>query len=144
MTKGQVKHFFIDKESVPCPLTEKLVKAGYQQISGGYIDSARWRNVKVSYKENSPSQYWHLMIFCDRYRFDHLFTKSVTCGELIFWMAEVSDAVEKVQLERLANQIIESADVSRGVRPIYDRRKWNREIQDLCFNKLVEKVESYE
>lgn len=61
MTTGQVKEFFCDKENVPCPLTEKLVKAGYQQISGGYIDRARWRNVKVSYKENSPSQYWHLM-----------------------------------------------------------------------------------
>jgi hypothetical protein len=55
-------------------------------------------------------------------------------------MAEVSGAVEKEQLERLANQIVESADLSRGVRPIYDRKKWNREIQDLCFDGLFEKV----
>ena len=140
MTTGQVKHFFCDKENVPCPLTEKLVKAGYQQISGGYIDRARWRNAKVSYKENSPSQYWHLMTYCDSRRSDHPFTKSITCGELVFWMAEVSGAVEKEQLERLANQIVESVDLSRGVRPIYDRKKWNREIQDLCFDGLFEKV----
>ena len=144
MTTGQVKEFFYSKENVPCPLTEKLVKAGYQQISGGYIDRARWRDVKVSYKENSPSQYWHLMTYCDSRRTDHPFTKSVTCGELIFWMAEVSCAVEIEVLERLANQIIESADLSRGTRPIYDRRKWNREIQDWCFDNLVEKLESHE
>jgi hypothetical protein len=26
-------------DNIPCPLTEKLVKAGYQQTSGGYIRS---------------------------------------------------------------------------------------------------------
>ena len=121
-------------------MTEKLVKAGYQQISGGYIDRARWRDVKVSYKDSSPSQYWHLMNYCDSRRTDHPFTKSVTCGELIFWMAEASGVVEKEQLERLANQIIESTDLSTGVRPIYDRIKWNRKIQDLCFDGLLKMV----
>ena len=43
MTIGEVKAFFQDKEQTPCPLTEQLVKAGYQQISGGYINSAKWR-----------------------------------------------------------------------------------------------------
>lgn len=140
MTTGQVKEFFSDKEKAQCPLTEKLVKAGYQQISGGYIDRARWRDVKVSYKDNCPSQYWHLMTYCDSRRTDHPFTKSVTCGELIFWMAEVSGAVEKDVLERLANQIIESADLSKGVRPIYDRKKWNRDIQTVCFDGIVKIV----
>ncbi len=37
MTIQQVKDYFIDKRQVPCPLTERLVKAGYQQRSGGYI-----------------------------------------------------------------------------------------------------------
>ena len=41
MTIKQVKDYFIEKNDVPCPMTEKLVKAGYQQISGGYIDCAR-------------------------------------------------------------------------------------------------------
>lgn len=140
MTIEQVKDYFIDKKEVPCPLTEKLVKAGYQQISGGYIDKARRRDVRVSYKDISPSQYWHLMTYCDSRPIDHPFTKSVTCGELIFWMAEVSGAVDKKELERLANQIIESADLSRGIRPIYDRKKWNREIQNLCFNGILKIV----
>lgn len=138
MTIGEVKVFFQDKEHAPCPLTEQLVKAGYQQVSGGYIDSAKWRGVRVNYKENSPSQYWHLMTYCDRRRADMPFTKSVVCGELIFWMAEVSDAVDPVDLKRLASQIIESADLSKGPRPVYDRKKWNLEIQRVCFDKIAE------
>ena len=138
MTIGEVKAFFQDKEHTPCPLTEQLVKAGYQQVSGGYIDTAKWRGVKVNYKENSPSQYWHLMTYCDRRRAELPFTKSVVCGELIFWMAEVSGAVDPVDLKRLASQIIESADLSRGSRPFYDRKKWNREIQRVCFDKIAE------
>ena len=138
MTIGEVKAFFQDKEHKPCPLTEQLVKAGYQQVSGGFIDTAKWRGVKVNYKENSPSQFWHLMTYCDRRRADMPFTKSIVCGELIFWMAEVSGAVDPVDLKRLASQIIESADLSRGSRPVYDRKKWNREIQKVCFDKIAE------
>ena len=138
MTIGEVKAFFQDKEHTPCPLTEQLVKAGYQQVSGGYIDTAKWRGVSVNYKENSPSQYWHLMTYCDRRRAKLPFTKSVVCGELIFWMAEVSDAIGPVELKRLASKIIDSADLSRGSRPVYDRKKWNREIQRVCFDKIAE------
>ena len=138
MTIGEVKAFFQDKEHTPCPLTEQLVKAGYQQVSGVYIDTAKWRGVKVNYKENSPSQYWHLMTYCDKRRADMPFTRSIVCGELIFWMAEVSGAVDPVDLKRLASQIIESADLSRDLRPVYDRKKWNREIQRVCFDKIAE------
>lgn len=137
MTIQQVKEFFIDKEYAPCPLTEKLVKAGYQQISGGYIDRAKWRRVRVNYKENSPSQYWHLMTYCDSRNPEKQFSTSVICGELIFWMAEASGVVETSELERMVNRIVESADHSRGNRPVYDRRKWNREIYNLCFDKIM-------
>lgn len=133
----QVKSYFINKEHVPCPLTEILVKAGYQQVSGGYIDRARWRGVRVNYKENSPSQYWHLMTYCDSRIPEKPFSTSVICGELIFWMAEVSGVVETSELERMVIRIIESADYSRGKRPVYDRRKWNREIYNLCFDRIM-------
>jgi hypothetical protein len=29
------------QKNVPCPLTEQLILAGYQQTSGGYIDLAK-------------------------------------------------------------------------------------------------------
>jgi hypothetical protein len=143
MTIEQVKDYFIDKENVPCPLTEKLTKSGYQQVSGGYIDRAKRKGVLVNYKTNSPSQYWHLMSYCNSRNVGKPFSKSIVCGELLLWMAEVSEAVEKNILEKLTNQIIDSADLSRGIRPIYDRIKWNREIQKLCFDKIVEKVVQY-
>lgn len=137
MTVGQIRNYFVHKEKIPCPLTEKLVKAGYQQISGGYIDRARWRGVRVNYKENNPSQYWHLMTYCDSRNAEKPFSTSVICGELIFWMAEVSGVVETSELERMVNQIVESADLTRGNRPVFDRRKWNREIYDLCFDGIM-------
>ena len=142
MTIEQVKEYFIDKEHVPCPLSEKLVKAGYQQTSGGYIDRAISEGIKVDYKQNTPSQYWHLMTYCDSRNAEKPFSKSVVCGELIFWMAEVSGAVDKEELDSLAHQIVESSDHTKGVRPIYDRMKWNRKIQEICFNRIQLKVES--
>ncbi len=140
MTIGEIKRIYQDKEETPCPLTEKLVKAGYQQVGGGYIDRAKRNGIRVNYEENSPSQYWHLMTYCDSRNADRPFSNSISCGELLFWMAEVSGAVAKEELERLANRIIESADLSKGSRPIYDRIKWNHEIQKLCFEKIIHKT----
>ena len=146
MTIEQVKDFFIGMEEVSCPLTEKLVKAGYQQVSGGYIDRAKREGILVDYKNNSPSQYWHLMTYCDSRDNKKPFNKNIVCGELIFWMAEVSGAVDIINLGRLANQIIESADNMRSSRPRYNRIKWNRVIQESCFEKLefiINKVEAF-
>ena len=136
MTIKQVKEFFIDKERVPCPLTEKLVKAGYQQVNGGYIDRAKREGILVDYKSNSPSQYWHLMTYCDSREGSKPFSKSIVCGELIFWMAEVSGVVDCATLEQLVNQIIKSPVGMRGTRPLYNRKQWNSMIQEYCFEKL--------
>ena len=35
MTIQQEKTTYLDKEHVECPITERLVKGGYQQASGG-------------------------------------------------------------------------------------------------------------
>jgi hypothetical protein len=139
-TIGEIEQFFRFKEDHPSPLTERLVKAGYQQVSGGYIDRAKKVSIPVDYRRNTPSQYWHLMTYCDSRNADRPFSNSISCGELLFWMAEVSGAVAKEELERLANRIIESADLSKGSRPIYDRIKWNHEIQKLCFDKIIHKT----
>lgn len=125
-------------ESVPCPLTDRLVKAGYQQLGGGYIDRANREGVVVDYHLCSSSQYWHLMTYCDSKNPDDKF-QSVVCGELIFWMAEVLGCVEQQEMEKLLNDIIKSATSSEK-RPIYDRRKWNRRIHNLCYNKIMDAI----
>ena len=141
MTIEQVKEYFIDKEHVPCPLSEKLVKAGYQQTSGGYIDRAISEGIKVDYKQNTPSQYWHLMSYCNSRAPKATFSKSIVCGELIFWMAETSSSVHCKDLKNLLEQIITNSDNSQGGKPLYDRKKWNKEIQDLCFDRIAYQVE---
>jgi hypothetical protein len=143
MTIKQVKDYFIDKNDVPCPMTEKLVKAGYQQISGGYIDRARREGLLVDYTKFSPSQYWHLMSYCNSCNSDRSFSKRIVCGELLFWMAEVSTSVPVDSLAMMVETIAQNAIGYDGERPIYDRRHWNKEIQRLCFDAIKATVENY-
>ena len=142
MTIGQVKDFFFDKENTPCPLTDKLVKTGYQQRSGGYIDTAKKEGILVDYTQNSPTQYWHLMTYCDSRDTAKPFLKSIVCGELIFWMAEVSESVPASELEVLVNEVISNTHIRESGRPCSDRNCWNKKIQELCFDRIVENVNS--
>ena len=141
MNIRQVKQFFNDKKETPCPLTERLIRAGYQQTGGGYIDLAKKRGITVDYTNAEPTQYWHLVEeYIPSVPEDKVFSKSIVCGELIFWMAEVSKAVPEEKLEELLERII--ADGNKGtIPPKYDRIKWNKEIQNLCFDAIVNIIE---
>lgn len=138
----EIQKFFLDKEYTPCPLTERLVKVGYQQISGGYIDRAKKEKIPVDYRLNTPSQYWHLMSYCKGSNLSRPFPKSIVCGELLFWMAEVSGCVPKTELELLLDEITSNILYTNKNRPFYDRRKWNNAIHKLCFNSICSVVES--
>lgn len=141
MNIRQVEEFFKNKKDMPCPLTEQLIKAGYQQTSGGYIDLAKKRGLIVDYTKAEPTQYWHLIEeYCPSVDKDKSFNRSIVCGELIFWMAEVSRAVPDDQLEELLKRIIADRDTSTNP-PKYDRIKWNKEIQKLCFDAITIVVE---
>lgn len=132
MKVAQVKKYYSGKENTPCPLTDKLIAAGYRQVGGGYIDKARKMGIV------NPSQYWHLMSYCDSVDGEKVFGRSIVCGELIFWMAEVSEAVPEGELRGLLERIIASKDDAASG---YDRKKWNKEIQKICFDKIVAEVE---
>ena len=148
MKTWQVQAFYQDKESVSCPLTEKLIKGGYCQERGGYVAYAKEQETRgqtVPRQGTWPSQWWHLMVsYCERTDKDISFTKRIQCGELLFWMAEAGNCVERKTLEELADRILDSAVVvqgRKGARRVYRRRAWNREIQRLCFDAIVETVE---
>lgn len=143
-TIDDVKRFFLDKEDKPCPLTGRLVGAGYQQVSGGYIDRAKKEDIIVDYQQNSPSQYWHLMSYCGRCNPSKTFPRSIVCGELLFWMAEVSNSVPKKQLKILLDNIINNPLYIRRNRPFYDRTRWNREIHKVCFDSICSVVECFQ
>ena len=136
----QVEAFFKDKKDTPCPLTERLIKAGYQQTGGGYIDLAKKRGLTVDYTKAEPTQYWHLIEEdCPSVDKNKSFNKSIVCGELIFWMAEVSKAAPDDKLKELLERII--ADGNGAIPPKYNRVKWNKEIQNLCFDAIMDIVE---
>ena len=150
MNIEQLMLFYNDKKDKECPLTEKLIKAGYQQEKDGYIEYAyeHKEEVEVNYRNAEPNQWWHLIkSYCCRTDKDKTFPKSIKCGELIFWMAEVGKCVEKKELENLVGNIIGSGThINRRNKQkpesIYNRRKWNEEIHHLCFDKIVKVVES--
>lgn len=103
MNIRQVKEFFEDKGNTPCPLTERLIRAGYQQTSGGYINLTKKRKLTVDYTKAEPTQYWHLIEeYIPSVPEDKVFSRSIVCGELIFWMAEVSKAVQEEKVRRIA------------------------------------------
>ena len=148
----QVRSYFEKKANYPCPLTEKLIKAGYQQnIHYGYMCFAKEQDVEVDYRKGEPNQWWHLIkSYCDRSKPDTKFSKSIKCGELIFWMAEVSNCVDLSKMEKLVDEIIASGTPTHPRNPIkpntiYARDKWNNEIQNLCYENIKKTVaESYQ
>ncbi len=132
MTFAQVKKHFEDKSDVECNVTDELVTGGYRQKKGGYIKIARERGVI------NPSQWWHLMNYCQMKEENHEENKSyryTPCGELVFWMAEVSGAVTESELKTLKDRILCSEEVG-------NRRKWNKEIKGLCWEEICRKIEA--
>lgn len=128
----EIEEFFTPLKDNPCPITEKLIKGGYQQKSGGYIDHAHSKHVVVDYKKAMPSQSWHLLeCYCPQSKKKDNFTKQIQCGELLFWMAEVSESVSESDLDELANNVLREPN---------NRRRGNKLIQDICFEKIMEKV----
>lgn len=147
MNTKQVRNYYENKSDFPCPLTEKLIKAGYQQTNEGYITRAKENGLKIDYREAEPSQWWHLIkSYCDNTEPDVKFTRKIQCGELIIWMAEVANCVDKSKMEKLVDDIIASGkpiNVRSETKPNikYDRVKWNREILNLCFENITKTVE---
>jgi hypothetical protein len=131
MKQYQVRAFFIDKEDTSCPQTKRLVEdCRYKQERGGYVDFAKQCGV------DNPSQYWHLIhSWACRSKPDDSFTKQIQCGELIFWMAEVSGAVSESELADLVDEIGQ---------PPHDRKKWNKVIREKCFDRIAKVVEAAE
>ena len=143
MNIGQVAKAYRLHKDTPCPITERLIKGGYQQTGGGYIDVAKACGKKVDYRVALPHQWWHLMTYCKSRNPDQAFTRSIVCGELIFWMGEVSGFVPTDKLNTLVDSIIADGTI-KGTTVIFDRKKWNRVIQDICFDSIKEYVETYE
>ncbi len=127
MTFGQVKSFYESKENIPCDITTYLISKGFHQRYGsGYL-----ANVKSG---DIPSQWQHIMNHCDGREKNETYHYT-PCGELVFWMAEVSNAVDPKELEKLADEIIDSGAIN-------NRRVWNNKIKNLCWESIKRKIEN--
>lgn len=138
MDLSQVKAFFTSKKYTPCPLTNDLIAQGYKQQSGGYVkylhDEKRWNENEVYNQYNHLIHSWVEQWELEGNR--HVpFSKSITCGELIFWMAEVSQAVSDEELINLKDYVLEEYTTKKQT-----RGQLNKVIQDVCFDKIVNMV----
>lgn len=129
MTIEQVYNFYKDKRDTNCEITNNLISSGFYQKKGGYVEIAHVSDVQ------HPSQWWHLMNYClskyelkkekERYPF-------TPCGELLFWMAEVSNAVPKEELSKLQLEISKQPN---------NRKDGNKKIKEICWDKIIEKID---
>ena len=131
MTYNEVYNYFIDFKDTNPPITSKLVSNGYRQIKGGYIKKARERNI------DNPTQWWHIISLCEeKIKNDegNKYYSYTPCGELLVYMAEMTNAVDKSSLENLINDIINSNKIN-------NRREWNKVITELCWYKIKKAIE---
>lgn len=102
--------------------------------------------MNVDYTQAEPSQWWYLIkSYCDRTDPAKRFTKTIKCGELYFWMAEMSGAFEISELENLAHEAIEKATKVKRRKnnlPQLDTAEdSNLLIRDFCFDRIKRIVE---
>lgn len=153
MNVEQIRKFYEGKKNMPCPLTRELIKSGYQQSKkdkDGYIRYAKEYSdnhpdniIEVDYKKASPDQWWHLIrSWCDRRGPKISFTRSIRCGELYFWMAEVSGVFTVEELKKLKERAlaIAKSNTKDGKMPLRTVES-NVVIRDYCFDRIKEAVE---
>ncbi|MBF1329391.1 MAG: hypothetical protein HXM69_06360 [Mogibacterium diversum] len=123
MTYNDVYNYFINFKDIDPPITSKLVSNGYRQIKGSYIKKAKERNI------DNPTQWWRIISLCEeKIKNDegNKYYSYTPCGELLVYMAERTNDVDKRSLENLINDIINSNKID-------NRREWNKVITELCW-----------
>lgn len=125
-----VFNFFKDLPNEDPRITRKLVSNGYKQKAKGYIELAKDLGI------NNPTQWWHIMNYVSAKIKAGIGEKSyryTPCGELLIYMAEVSNAVSKDLLEELVDDIISSDNLD-------DRKFWNNRIKDVCWDAIKDTI----
>ncbi len=133
----QVKAFFIDKANTSCALTSDLIARGYKQESGGYVSYFRKQGLSEQEIYNQYNHLIHSWVEQSELegKYNTPFSRSITCGELIFWMAEVADAVSETELMELKEYVLEEFTTKKQT-----RGELNKIIQNVCFAKIVNTV----
>lgn len=144
-TVEQIKKFYENKKDLHCPITEEFIKLGYQQERGGYINYAYEQEIEVDFSKAKPTQWWHLIkSYCDRTDLKKTFPRSITCGEMYIWMAEVSGAFENKELEDLAKRALDMATKvnrkNKNLPPLKISAKGNKMIRDYCYDRIMDRI----
>lgn len=123
MDNQQIRNFYLSKEYVPTPETDRLIAGGYMQKSDGYIEYAKECGVE-------PTQHWHLIhSWSDRSSEHEQFRWPIQCGELYVWMAEVAGVSG---VGEVVDAMLQAPD---------DRKRGNKLAYHTLFDKIAKRVE---
>ncbi len=134
MRLPDVLAYFIDKENASCVRTNKLIQSGYKQKRDGYVTYLRnkgWAEEKVYHQYNHLIYSWVEQFELEG-NYNATFRESITCGELLFWMAEVSHAVSNQELEKLKDYVIEEFHAKKQT-----QGELNKVIHRVCFARII-------
>ena len=137
MRMEAVYDFFKNKNDAKNPLTIELMQNNFIQKEGtGY---------RIAQPETIPDQYTHLMNYCKKSLEEDVvdFNRRIQCGELIFWMAEVSEALSKDELLDLQQDILKKykKETYSNGKIVYDRKGANKHILETCYDRIKDVVE---
>lgn len=134
MRLPEVESYFGDKENANCPLTNELIQSGYKQKRDGYVTYLRnkgWTEEKIYHQYNHLIYSW-----VEQFKLggepNARFRENTTCGELLFWMAEVSHAVDEQELKELKSRVLAEFHAKKAT-----RGELNKEIKRVCFARTV-------
>ena len=137
MRMEAVYKIFKNKNNSEAPLTIELMKDNFiQKDKTGY---------RINQPEKIPNQHTHLMNYCKKSLEEGVvdFNRRIQCGELIFWMAEVSQALSKDELLDLQQDILKNykKETCSNGKIVYDRKGANKHILENCYDRIKEVVE---
>ena len=137
ITVTQLANYFRDKENVSTPIYDALVRNGLRKelldyrpsneinndiLYGGQLDDYIHYAKRVGLKE-APTQYWHIMeSYCKRKK--QLGQEKVfqfSCIELLAWMAEVSKALAKEEIDDMVETKIANPRSRSAIKPYWDK-----------------------
>lgn len=140
MTLDEFCGFFKDKQA-HYPESDSFVRDGYGQKAGGYINTAKYREIKIDSESAEPNQKWHLLDSYYKRTDGHKAAKRcysyLLCPELLLWIGE-SAGFDIKEVANEARQIIDNGEKwsrNKAGRKIREKITW-----DMLEKKITEQI----
>lgn len=154
MTIEQLSIILDKLKKKECPLTDELVKSGFQQkvANDGYTKNARnsTPEIEVDFTRALPTQEWHFKesFYANTDDTNQEFVNKYSCGEFLFWLAEKldvcpKDSIKYSNLRNLLDEVKETMKFKNDViHPdnLLNKSDGNQLIREQCWNGIESRL----